>query len=137
MRNVNHVGNLSIMHSCDSYGGTISLICLAATLIFNPLTYEIIEGHGWRMVYTILSLTMLVVGSLTAATFRPRDSSDLMITTTGATSGSKQDAYDEMIQPHVTLHRRTEVIMGGIWFLASTCKAIGYYTPFLTLVRIT
>lgn len=107
-------------------------MCVVATLIFNPLTYEIIDAHGWRMAYTILSVAMFVIGSLTAATFRPRDSSDHV--TMPMPTGSKQDAYDEIIHSNVSLHRRTKIIMGSIWFVASTCKSVGYYTPFLTLV---
>jgi hypothetical protein len=40
-----------------------------ATLVFNPLTYDLLAAYHWRVTYCVLAAIMLVFGLPSAATF--------------------------------------------------------------------
>ncbi|KAK2157441.1 hypothetical protein LSH36_191g01053 [Paralvinella palmiformis] len=104
-----------------------------ATLIFNPLTFVLLDAVQWRITYSLFAGVLFVVGSLTTLTFRhkyPKETDPAeedRISRTGIAPEPQPDT--------VTLPRRTKAIIGTIWFTVSTLKSMGYYTPFLTLVK--
>ena len=137
----------------------ISAFDIPGVLIFNPLTYAIIEALSWRWSYIIYGIATLAVGLPTGLTFKPVSNiSDNELKS--AIKNSEEDhellidtpsekSYDSVKQENNTIcsppenltsvdeikcPRKNKVILGVIWFLASVLKTFGYYTPGMILV---
>lgn len=102
---------------------------VSANIIFHPLTYVIFYQIGWRLTYVTLAGSMLVIGLLTAAVFKPRDTVDQ----SGQSHATKP--YEALLpSKNLSIPQRTKVIMKLFWFLATALKTVGYSIPLLTLV---
>ena len=131
--------------------------------MFNPLTYEIIKALSWRWSYVIYGCAVLVLGLGAGMTFKPihrdtketkytschNEEQDIILTGTDNTSNyssiSKDKVDKEMAkdtsEPHDTVHveeltitKKTKIIFGAIWLVATLTKCIAYYIPDLVLV---
>ena len=152
-----------------------------ATLIFNPLTYEIIRKLSWRWCYVIFGATEFIFSFIVGITFRPIKSENkdnemeacLINTDLGNSYNTinkekckdgnnshllKEKTVAKHLETGLTkidycdegnldkegdtkngnvIPRRTQVILGCVFFLGSSMKCLGYYAPFVTMVTIT
>lgn len=92
----------------------------------------ILYHFGWRWSYIALGLMMFVIGLLTAAIFKPRDTVDQL-----EDSSNMKKPCDQLLSVNVAIPQRTKVLMKLFWFLATALKTIGYSIPLVTLVIIT
>ncbi|ELT96052.1 hypothetical protein CAPTEDRAFT_56003, partial [Capitella teleta] len=105
-----------------------------ATLIFNPVTYLLIDAVGWRITYSIYAVVTLVLGLSISLTFRSPAPSDDEVTILGPAEETIEIENYDGNKPKAQISKRTECILSSLWFVASTLKCMGYYTPYVTLV---
>lgn len=119
-----------------SFTGCKLLSLSTATLIFNPVTYLLLDAVGWRITYSIYGAMVFLTGSVTALTFRSKKGGDDEVSIIGPEDmqDPENDQYQSSNKNPTQITRQTELILGSLWLSASILKCMGYYTPFVTLV---
>ena len=78
-----------------------------------------------------------MIGLLASLTFRNKtqEEEDKLPLEETDTYGTME--FDEACLNEAKITKKSKIILGSLWFLASLLKAMGYYTPYLTLVSHT
>ena len=97
-----------------------------------------LQKYNWKITYAILSGLLFVAGMLTSISFvKPGEAKSQNDEETPKNGRMKHKGqYDDLEKNQKDLSVSAKVLLGSLWFCASTLKAMGYYTPFLILVSI-